>query len=119
MQKREGRTPWCTAFNPAKNIGWSALKRLKSVDDQEDHEGDEQASHDDKQVNEVKLFPHKAICMGSLFLVEGKSGHKAENKSVYHYQEHDKTEPGKDFKKPPHKKILQSPEGFQIDLLNE
>ena len=56
-----------------------------------------------------------AVC----FLVEGKPGHNPENKGVYHHQEHDKAEPGKEFKKPPHYEILQSPESLQVDLLHE
>ena len=35
-------------------------ERLESVDDQEYHKGDEQASHQDKQINNIKLSAHRA-----------------------------------------------------------
>jgi hypothetical protein len=95
------------------------LKRRKSLDDQKDHKRNKQASHQDEQVYKVKLFPHLAISQCEWPLVEWKPGHQTINKSIYHYQEHDKAEPCKKPEKSPYNKILHRPESFQVNLLHE
>ncbi|SMP07225.1 hypothetical protein SAMN06265375_101852 [Muriicola jejuensis] len=68
MLKEKGRTPGVYGlYEYWDRLAHPALERLKSLNDQEHHKRDEQASHQDEQVDQVKLFPHGAGNSDSVF----------------------------------------------------